>query len=205
MTTSKVMLKPIGIGTGTSSTAKVIIKNIGKTVGLIGDISLTNDQAETAFMLSSPGPFNIPPHGTLRETITFTPDATSDSATITVTSNDPSKATINIPVTGTGLPGKLSAPKTLTITSKGVGVQGTANLILKNVGKGVLTDSVSAATAPFDGGGGSGSIPPHKANPPIVITFMPTSTAPVTSSITVTVDPPSTATTVVTLRGIIKK
>ncbi len=47
---SKVALKSVGIGIGANSTAKVIIKNTGKSGNLVGDISLTNNQkAGTAF------------------------------------------------------------------------------------------------------------------------------------------------------------
>ena len=82
----RVRLRPVGIGIGASSTANVVVRNAGRTGNLIGNISLTNNQAGNAFVLSAPGPFNIAPHGTLiGETITFTPDATSDSATLTIT------------------------------------------------------------------------------------------------------------------------
>jgi hypothetical protein len=202
---SKVTVKPVGIGIGASSTAKVIIKNIGNTGGLIGNISLTNNQAGTAFVLSSPGPFDIAAHGSLTETVTFTPDATLDGATLSITSNDPTKGVINLNLTGTGLPGKLSVPKTLTITSKG-GAPGMADLVLKNVGKGILMGSVSAATAPFSGGGGGGAIQPGKPiSPPLVITFTPVMGASATSSVTITVDPPSSGSTTVTLKGVVKK
>ena len=52
---TKVTVKPIGIGISASSTAKVIIKNLGKTGGLIGNIAMSNNQAGTAFTLSCPG------------------------------------------------------------------------------------------------------------------------------------------------------
>ena len=198
---SKVALKSVGIGIGANSTAKVIIKNTGKSGNLVGDISLTNNQAGTAFKLSAPGPFDIGAHGTLTEIVTFIPDALSDSAVITIISNDPTKGTVHIAVTGSGLPGKL-AVKNLTITSVG-GATGMSNLILKNSGKGLLTESVSAATSPFGGGGGgSMSILPGQSKM-VLITFAGTVTA--TSSVTVTVQPPSTATTVVTLKGAAKK
>ncbi len=120
---------------------------------------------------------------------------------ITIISNDPTKGTVHIAVTGSGLPGKL-AVKNFTITSVG-GATGMSNLILKNSGKGLLTESVSAATSPFGGGGGgSMSILPGQSKM-VLITFAGTVTA--TSSVTVTVQPPSTATTVVTLKGTIRK
>jgi hypothetical protein len=203
---SKVTLKRVGIGTGASSTAKVIIKNTGKPGDLTGNISLSNNQPGTAFTLSSSGPFDIPAHETLTETITFMPDATADGAMLLIESNDPVNGALNIPVTGSGLPGKLSMPKTLTITSKGVGLQGTAKLILRNAGKGLLMVSVPAATAPFGGGGGGTvSIAPGKANPAMVMTFTPASTEEVAQTLQVTIDSPGTGSTMVTLKGVVKK
>jgi hypothetical protein len=202
---SKVSLKPVGIETGASSTANVIIKNIGKPGALTGIIMLKNNQPGTAFSLSSPGALDIPAHQTLTETITFKPDAISDSATLIVESNDPTKGALNIPLSGTGLPGQLSMPKTLTIVSTGVGVQGTASLVLKNDGKGVLTVSVPAANAPFRGGGASITIPAGAKSPPVAITFVPTSTTEVTQPIVMTIEPPGTGDTTITLKGVVKK
>ena len=205
-TPSKVSLKPVGIGTGASSTANVIIKNIGKPGALTGIIMLKNNQPGTAFSLSSPGALDILSHQTLTETITFRPDATSDSATLMIESNDPAKGTLNVPVSGTGLPGELSMPKSLTLTSTGVGVQRTGALILKNVGKGELTVSVPAATAPFGGGGVAGiSISPGTKSLPIAITFVPTSTTEVTQPLVIKIDPPGTGVTTVILKGMVKK
>jgi hypothetical protein len=205
---AKVNLKPVGIGVvGAFSTAKLTIKNVGKTGDLIGTISLTNNQPGTAFSPSLTGPFDVPAHGTpLSETITFVPDGLSDGATITIISNDPSKSTITIQVTGKGLAGKIvAAPRTLTFISPGIGEAApTKSLTLKNVGKGLLTGGISAATGPFSGAGGSGSLLPGQATDPIVITFTPTSATPVTQFLQVTAQPPSTGSTTVTLKGIVK-
>jgi hypothetical protein len=149
---TRLILQSKGIGTGQSSTAKVTIRNLAPTGTLTGNVSLTNKQAGTAFILSQPGPFNLPPHGTLPETITFTPDGTSDGAMLSITSNDPKNGSISIQVSGAGLPGVLSAPKTLPIVgtatvSKSSGTtfqSGTKNLILRNIGRGVCTSSDGA-------------------------------------------------------------
>jgi sugar lactone lactonase YvrE len=203
---SKVSLKPVGIGSGASSTAKVIIRNIGKPGALVGTIMLNNNQPGTAFILSAPGAFDVPEHGTLMETVTFMPDAATDSATLVIESNDPTRGTLNIPVSGTGLPGRLSMPKTLTIASTGVGVQGTASLTLRNVGKGVLVASVPAATLPFVGGGESDiHIAPGESSAPIAIAFTPASTSEVIETLHVTIDAPGTGDTTVTLKGVVKK
>jgi len=203
---SKLRLRPVGIGVvGATSTAKLTIKNVGKAGDLVGNISITNSQPGNAFVLSAPGPFDIPVHGAaMIETVTYTPDGLTDGAMITVTSSDPAKGTINIPLTGKGLAGKIVAvPRTITFTSTGIGQPVMKNLVLKNTGKGVLMGSVSTSTDPFSGAGGMGTIQPH-ASATIGITFTPTSTDAVTQVLQVTADPPSTGSTTVTLKGIVR-
>jgi len=209
---SKLNLKPVGIGVGASSTAKLTIKNVSKTGELVGNVSIANNQPGTAFILSPGGMFDIAPHGTpLIETVTFTPDATLDTAMITIMSNDPSKPTIPISVTGKGLAGKLSVAKTLVIKSPGVNMQGSANLILKNVGKGILMGTSMPPTpnsifmeAGGGGGGGNSGILPGKTKP-IQIIFTPAQTGTTLGSIEIDVQSPSTpAKATVTLKGIAK-
>ncbi len=207
---STLTVKPVGIGIiGASSTAKFVIKNIGKSGDLIGNISLENNQGN-GFKLSSSGSFDIAHGKSLPYMLTFIPDATLDTATITITSNDPTKGPIVIHLTGTGLPGQLSVPKTLTITSKGIGIEGQAPLVLKNVGKGLL-NGTSPGPMPSSifgktggGGGGGNGIAPGKTKT-LTITFTPTQTGTTPGSIEIDVTPPSTpASATVTLIGIVK-
>ncbi len=206
---STLTVKPVGIGISASSMAKFVIKNIGKSGDLIGNISLENNQGN-GFKLSSSGSFDIAHGKSLPYTLTFIPDATLDTATITITSNDPTKGPIVIPLTGTGLPGQLSVPKTLTITSKGIGIEGQAPLVLKNVGKGLL-NGTSTGPMPSSifgetggGGGGGNGIAPGKTKT-LTITFTPTQTGTTPGSIEIDVTPPSTpASATVTLIGIVK-
>jgi hypothetical protein len=179
---------------------------------LTGNVSITNTQGN-AFGVSPGGHFDIPAkNAPTVETITFTPDVTSAGATLSITSNDPKNGSINIQVSGTGLSGKLLVPRTLVITATATGAvgrqtftPGTAKLVLRNVGKGVLTGSVAAASAPFDdGGGGMGTLQPGQSSPPITITFNPSSTTTVTQQLAITAQPPSTGSTTVTLKGIVK-
>src|SRR5205085_7427979 len=55
---ARLNLRPVGIGVGASSTAKLTIKNVGKSGDLSGNISIANSQAGNAFVLSAPGPFD---------------------------------------------------------------------------------------------------------------------------------------------------
>jgi hypothetical protein len=77
---------------GASSITQVIIRNIGASGDLIGDVSLTNNQSGIAFTISAPEHFDIPAHKMLSETVTFTPDAMMGSATITVPATTQPKA-----------------------------------------------------------------------------------------------------------------
>ena len=203
---ARLNLKPVGIGVaGASSTAKLTIKNTSKTGTLTGNISITNSQAGTAFTLRSPGPFNVAARApALTETVTFVPDALMDGATITITSNDPSKGTVNIPVSGKGLAGKfVVSPRTISFVSTGVGVPVMKTLTLRNAGKGVLMGSITGGGPPFTGVGGSGTLAPGMKDP-IEITFTPTSTTPVTQVLTLTAQGFSTGSTTVTLKGSVK-
>lgn len=200
---TKVKMPAVGIGTGASSRANLVIRNAGKPGDLIGNISLTNNQPGAAFTMNSSGPFAIASGGKLIETITFTPDATFDGATITITSNDQTRSVLTIPVSGAGLTGKLLAQRNLTIRSRN-GVPASANLPVKNTGKGMLTAQVSSASAPFSGGGDSIEIAPGEVAR-IVIGFSPTSsTSPVIGSMTIDAVAPSSGEATVTLRGIVK-
>ena len=203
---ARLNLKPVGIGVmGASSTAKLTIRNASKTGDLAGTISIVNSQAGTAFMLSSPGPFNLPAHSpALTETVTFVPDGLTDGATITIDSNDPVKGAINIQVSGKGLGGKaVVSPRTISFVSTGVAVPVTKTLTLRNAGKGILMGTITGGGSPFTGAGGSGTLNPGMKNP-IQITFTPTSTTPVTQVLTVTAQAPSTGNTTVTLKGSVK-
>jgi len=199
---SSVTFKAVGIGVHVASPANLVIKNSGKPGNLIGTISAPS---KPQVFTVSPNTFTVAPGKTATIKLTCTPDGLIDTDMITLSSNAANTPSLNVSLKCSGLGGKLSALKTLTITSPGVSQTGMANLALKNTGKGILAGSVSSATSPFGGGGKKFTIAPGQpVEPQIVITFTPTSTAPATSSITVTVDPPSTGTAKVTLKGTVK-
>ncbi len=198
---TSISFKPVGIGIGASSTAKLVIQNTSKVGNLIGNIGNPSDPE---FTFSASNSFSLPPKKSITITITMMPTGTAPTGTIAITSNG-GNATVTLK--GTGLPGKLSVPKSLTITSTGVGIAVQANLILKNVGKGLLTGSSMPATPnpPFSGGGegGGGGIPPGKTAI-TVITFTPQNTSEAMGSIELVATPPNTGSTTVTLKGIVK-
>jgi photosystem II stability/assembly factor-like uncharacterized protein len=198
--------KPVGIGVTASSTAKLVIANTGKLGNLTGTISNPTDPE---FTFSASNAFSIAPRKSLTIIISLMPTGTIPSATISIISNG-GNATVTLK--GTGLTGKLSAPKVLTIVATATGgpfrvvtTPGTATLVLRNVGKGILMANIVAASMPFSGGASGVTIQPGSTNRDIMITFTPTSTVTVTQPLTITVDAPGNpASATVMLRGIVK-
>jgi hypothetical protein len=200
--------RPVGIGIGASSTAKLVIANTGKVGNLIGMISNPTDPE---FTFSAGNAFSIAPRKSLTIPIAMMPTGTAPMGTVSITSNG-GNATVTLK--GTGLTGKLSVRKSLTIVATATGgagsmtfTPGTANLVLKNVGKGLLMGSSMLAmpNPPFSGGGGSGGggILPGKTST-VQITFSPSTTSPATGSIQLVATPPNTGSATVKLKGIVK-
>jgi hypothetical protein len=154
----------------------------------------------------SPSSFDIPARRPFTITLGCMPSELTNDGMITITSNAANTPSLPVTLTCAGLAGRLVAPKVLVIKSSGVGQMGSANLVLRNAGKGILMGSVANATSPFGGGGGGGTIQPGKTNPsPITITYTPTATGIVKQPLTITVQSPSTpASVTVTLEGIAK-
>jgi hypothetical protein len=175
---------------------------VGTLIGNIGNPS------DPEFTFSASNSFSIAPRKSVTIIISLTPTGTTPNGTVSITTNG-GDATVTLK--GTGLPGKLSVPKSLTIASTGVGIPAQANLVLKNVGKGLLTGMSLPATPnpPFSGGGnggggdGNGGILPGKTDI-TVITFTPQSTNEALGSIQLVATPPNTGSATVTLKGIVK-
>ena len=204
---ASLVFKPVGIGIGVASTAKLVIANRGKVGNLIGMISAPTDPEFTFLGGNS---FTIAPRKSLSIPIAMMPTGTAPGGTVSIASNG-GNATVTLK--GTGLTGKLSVPKSLsivaTVTDFGVPIfaSGTATLVLKNVGKGLLMATSTPATPnpPFSGGGdlSAGGILPGKTSS-ITITFSPSSTSAATGSIELVATSPNTGGATVALKGIVK-
>jgi hypothetical protein len=156
----------------------------------------------TSVFTATPSSFNIAPGGSTPETVTFQPDALSDSATILIGSNDPTQPTMGVLLNGAGLAGRLSVPKTFRITGP-AGQTIEANLAIKNVGQGFLSGSwAPVAIPPYSIAGGSfGPLAPG-ASADIPIDFSPSAKGATPSvALAVEVTGPGTGGTVVTLTG----
>jgi hypothetical protein len=195
------VLPSIGIGLDTSTTKSFVIKNVGKTGNLIGSLTLAQP---SAFSITTSSNFDIAPHAAATETVSYTPDATSDTAMLMINSNDATRGALEVKLTGHGFAGKLSAPASFTISGPPDGMPVTSTLTIKNTGKGVLTGSWTGVTT---------SLYSVTANPlfniqpngtqPITVGFTPTVKGhAATATFMINVMSPSTGARTVTLKGI---
>lgn len=188
----------IGLSTGKG----FVIRNSGKA-NLVGNVQMLIAPPSGASVFTvTPPSFNIPPGGSMPETVTFQPDALNDSATALIGSNDPTQPTMGVLLSGAGLAGRLSVPRTFMITGP-AGQTIEANLTIKNVGKGFLSGTwTPVAIPPYSIAGGSfGPLQPG-TSADIPIDFSPSAKGPAPSvALAVEVVGPSTGGTVVTLTG----
>jgi hypothetical protein len=191
------------VAIGLANSKSFNIKNSGKS-NLIGTVTVIIDPPSRSSVFTiSPSAFNLAPGQSQPETVTFAPDVPSDAAAALIASNDALRPTTGVALSGTGLAGKLTVPKTFTIAGS-VGLPIQASLTIKNAGKGFLSGSwAPIAIAPYSVAAGSfGPLQPG-ATTNITITFSPTlkGNAP-TVVLPITVGGPSTGTTAVTLKGV---
>jgi len=178
------------------------IRNSGK-VNLLGSVEVIIDPPSRASVFTvTPGPISIAPGQSKTETVTFMPDQPNDSAAAIISTNDSTRPTIGVSLSGSGLAGKLSVPTTVTITGQ-VGKTTPGTLTIRNTGKGLLSgDWTSVAVGPYLVSGGPIALQPG-ATMPITIKFSPTVKGNAPSAVLVIgVIAPSTSTTVVTLKGV---
>ncbi len=151
----------------------------------------------------SPTTFNIAPGQSAAETVTFAPDALRDAAAAIVSTNDASRPSIGVLLTGVGEAGRLAVARTLRPLAT-AGQTGQTSLAIRNVGRGFLSGNwAPVSVGPYTVTAGSfGPIAPG-ATATIPVTFNPTvrGNAP-TAALAIEVTGPSTGSTVVMLRGL---
>jgi hypothetical protein len=177
---------------------------LGKTGDLIGAATVTTPSAFTI----SQNSLDIAPRSTLTETITFTPGSTSTTNTgsVTITSNDPKNPTFTVNLSGRGLPGRLVAPASFVIRAPTGGAPTIGDLTVRNAGKGLLTITwptlTASPTAPYSVTGETMTLnPAEKLTIPISFAATVKGRAP-TAPFAISVTTPSTGARTVTLRGI---
>ena len=190
------------IAIGQSVSKSFNIKNTGKGA-LLGNVAVLIDPPSRGSVFTvSPNTFNIAPGKSQSESVKFSPDVPINDALAIISSTDATRPTIGVVLTGTGLAGKLSVPKTITIQTK-AGISTQANLMIKNTGKGTLIgDWATVAIAPYTINGSHFVIQPG-GNLPIPITFNPGQKGNAPSvALAIGVIEPSTGGTVVTIKGV---
>jgi hypothetical protein len=161
----------------------------------------------------------IAPGGRQSVSVQFTPtQAVLSTATLAITTTEPAKLTIDVPISGTGGPGHLAIniPIATTFTSAnealafGAVKHGTAKLLsfkIKNVGTGELLGNVGSLPAPFTvtSGGGSFSLAPRSTEQ-VTVQFAPTAAGqatpqPLAITVTASGNPPAGIIIAVSGRG----
>ncbi len=189
------------IAIGQSTSKNFNIKNSGKG-DLIGSLSVTiSPPTRSQVFQVSPGSFDIAPGKSLTESVTFTPDLPVDTAAAIINTNDATRPSIGIVLSGVGLAGKLSVPSTVTIKAP-VGTTFPTSLTIKNTGRGLLSgDWAPVNIAPYQVGPGHFDLAPG-ATIPVPITFSPAvKGVNPSAALAIGVIAPSTGSTVVTLHG----
>ncbi len=183
-------------GIGTAVSAMIKLKNIGKNK-LSGSLS-NSGLAGTPFSLAAgAGAFQLARNQTKAVTIKFKPASPiTYFGTITIKSNDPGNPAAQVGISGTGVPGTLSAPSALNFPAVKVHQSRSLNLSIKNTGLGVLRGSINTSklTAPFSAKGGSFTLR-HGKSRAIAVKFAPAAAGMFQQTILITSDgaPPSSA------------
>ena len=186
-------------GIGVSTTRDLIIRNSGKD-NLTGTVAML-DPSGTGVFTVTPDSFNLAPGQSQPETVIFAPSETINTGALIISSNDPTRPTAGVSLSGSGLAGKLSAASSFTISgSVGQTIQG--NLNIKNTGKGLLSGDWSAVSIlPYHVDPGHFDLQPGMSTS-IPISFLATSKGEAPSvALAIEVIAPSTSTKVVTLKG----
>ena len=154
-TPPKISVRPMSVNLasvkvgGVSTPRMLTIKNTGKSDLVITSITISGTNAsEFSYSPTNGCPNPIPTNGSCQVSVTFTPTSPfgKKSATISISSNDPKKPTVNVKLLGQAPPPKISAapmavnfatvnigntsaPKTVTIKNTGI-----SDLVINDIG-----------------------------------------------------------------------
>ena len=136
-----------GVGFASSATIKLINKGSGPLAGSIQGV-------QSPFKITQGGSFSLAKGQNDPVMITFTPStAQTFNQNVTVASNDAKHPSFVLKLTGTGVPGTLSAPR--TVSFKGTFAPGRSSgqsqtIALRNNGEGVLMVTIGALSGSAD-------------------------------------------------------
>jgi hypothetical protein len=198
-------VKVVSTGIGLSSAkTSFTIKNAGKKGS--GTLSGNVSMSDTSIFSIAPSSFSLAPGKSQKELVTFSPTMTTNTAMATLSSNDSfNNNQLTVTLSGAGLPGKVSAPKTVSLSAK-AGATASKNLTIKNSGKGELAGSWPAITSslasPFTVAAGSFDLQPGQSARPIAISYSPSAKGASTPvNLVVSVTSPGAVGATVVLKG----
>jgi hypothetical protein len=186
------------LGVGMPATSRtVLIRNASRT----STLALEVGSLSSPFSVSGSGNYSLAPGSSVPLTVMFSPDVVGTaSQQLPISSGDTKHPHVNITVSGTVQPGRLSAPSTIAMATH-PGAMATRTVTLRNSGRGMLTGTVESFDqgSPFtlEGGPVAFTLAPGRTQP-ISIQFVPTTSGSITANLTIeTTPPPATMTIVV--------
>ena len=186
-----------GVGIPTAP-RRLLIRNRSKTTPLSVDVGTL----DSPFSVSGAGHYMIAPASSVTVMIGLDPSTVGiANRLLPISSGDPKRLEANVTITGKVLAGRLSAPHQVTFTTK-AGAAASKTVILKNVGRGMLSGTVELFDpgSPFElvDGPVKFSLAPGEKQP-VTIKFNGAGAGRVTANLAIgTTPPPATTTVVVT-------
>jgi len=189
---------------GQTSDRSLTVRNIGGAILSISSFNATNPQ----FALTSPAlPATVAPQGQQSLSFRFTPaSAGAHAGTVTLTTNDSNRPTVNIPVQGTAAaPGTapvLSVAPTVDFGNLGVGQSADRTLAVRNSGTATLSVNSLTAGAPFSVVSPSGTFTvAPSGEQTVTLRFAPAAAGAQSGSLTIASNDPTRPSVAVTLIG----
>ncbi len=178
------------VGTDTTSTLSLKITNSGAGT-LTGSVSAT--AVHSPLSVSGAGTFNLGYGQSDTVTVKAAPTkAGALSGDLQITSSDPARKSVTVPITGTAAAGKIEVPSSVAFGAQKVGTKPTMKFKVTNGGPGVLHGKVGTLSAPFSvtaGGGSFTLISGESAT--VAIEFIPVASKEASEKLTITSDDPA--------------
>ncbi len=198
------------VQTGQSATQPVSIGNTGTGACTVTGLSVTG--AEFSLSASTPAtPFTIQPGGSTNVQISYSPVNTgADSGSLQVNSNDPSKPSVTVSLSGTGVPAAACtiavSPASLAFGTVGVGLSATMSAQVQNTGSASCSvTSLNVTGSGFSLGSAAPSLPATIAvggSISVPVNFSPASAGAASGSLTIGSNDPATPSFSVPLSGL---
>ncbi len=191
------------VGDGTTAAITIRLSNTGKAM-LVGSVNGGSLSGTPFSVVAGAGSFDLARSQTKAVTIRFAPTSSGKSSgAFSITSNDPNDHSVQVTVTGVGVPGKIAiTPGALYFGGVSVGGKKTLTLTVENTGLGVLHGDVATGNllSPFKAHSSTFALGDRQSKS-VKVTFAPTSTGRFGGTITITSDDPVKPSVTVKVRG----